>query len=83
LTLSTVFYPIEVVRRYLPAFLVQIVSVNPLSLAAEAMRQYTFAGSPIDPWALIFLLLTSVPLAIVGALAYLKALRSIQVKGKL
>jgi len=83
LTLSTVFYPIEVVRQYLPPFLVKIVSVNPLSLAAEAMRQYTFAGSPIEIWSLLFLLLTSTPLAIVGALAYLKALHSIQVKGKL
>lgn len=83
LTLSTVFYPIDVVRRYLPAFLVKIVSANPLSLAAEAMRQFTFAGSPIDPWSLIALLLTSTPLAIVGALAYLKALHAIQVKGKL
>jgi len=83
LTLSTVFYPIEVVRQYLPPFLVKIVSVNPLSLAAEAMRQYTFAGSPIEIWSLLLLLLTSTPLAIAGALAYLKALHSIQVKGKL
>jgi len=83
LTLSTVFYPIDVVRQYLPPFLVNIVSANPLSLATEAMRQYTFAGSPIEPWPLTKLLLTSIPFAIVGALAYLKALRSIQVKGKL
>jgi len=83
LTLSTLFYPIEVVRQYLPPFLVIIVSVNPLSLAAEAMRKYTFAGSPIEPWSLITLLLTSIPFAIVGALAYLTALHKIQVKGKL
>ena len=83
LTLSTVFYPIEVVRQYLPPFLVNIVSANPLSLAVEAMRKYTFAGSPIEPWSLITLLLTSIPFAIVGALAYLKALHTIQVKGKL
>jgi len=83
LTLSTLFYPIEVVRQYLPPFLVIIVSVNPLSIAAEAMRKYTFAGSPIEPWSLITLLLTSIPFAIVGALAYLTALHKIQVKGKL
>jgi len=83
LTLSTVFYPIDVVRLYLPPFLVKIVSLNPLSLAAEAMRQYTFAGAPVEPWSLIMLLLTSIPLAIIGALAYLTALHSIQVKGKL
>jgi ABC-type polysaccharide/polyol phosphate export permease len=72
-----------VVRQYLPPFLVIIVSVNPLSLAAEAMRKYTFAGSPIEPQSLIALLLTSIPFAIVGALAYLTALHKIQVKGKL
>lgn len=83
LTLSTVFYPIDVVRQYLPPFLVSIVSANPLSLAVEAMRRYTFAGSPIESWSLITLLLTSIPFAIVGALAYLSALHKIQVKGKL
>ena len=83
LALSTVPYPIDVVSLYLPAFLVGVVRYNPLSLAAEAMRQYTFAGFPIDPLSLVRLLLTSLPFAIVGALAYLKALRSIQVKGKL
>jgi len=83
LSLSTVPYPIDVVSLYLPAFLVGVVRYNPLSLAAEAMRQYTFAGFPIDPLSLVRLLLTSLPFAIVGALAYLKALRSIQVKGKL
>lgn len=83
LALSTVPYPIDVVSLYLPAFLVSVVRYNPLSLAAEAMRQYAFAGFPIDPLSLVRLLLTSLPFAIVGALAYLKALRSIQVKGKL
>jgi len=83
LTLSTVFYPIDVIRQYLPQFLVNIVSMNPLSLAAEAMRQYTFAGSPVELWSLLTLLLTCMPLAIIGGLAYLGALRTIQVKGKL
>jgi len=83
LTLSTVFYPIDVNRQCLPQFLVNIVSMNPLSLAAEAMRQYTFAGSPVELWSLLNLLLTCMPLAIIGGLAYLGALRTIQVKGKL
>ncbi len=83
MTLSTVFYPMDIVRQYLPQVLVSVVSVNPLSLAAEAMRKYTFAGSPIEPWSLLPLLLTSIPLAFVGAFTYLAALRAIQVKGKL
>ncbi|MCW3976737.1 MAG: ABC transporter permease [Candidatus Bathyarchaeota archaeon] len=83
LTLSTVFYPIDVIRQYLPDFLVRIVSANPLSLAADAMRKYTFAGFPIEPWPLTTLLLASLPFTIIGALAYLAALHTIQVKGKL
>jgi len=83
LTLSTVFYPIEVVKQYLPPILVTVVSANPLSLAVEAMRKYTFAGSPVEPLALLTLLLASIPFALAGALAYLRALHSIQVKGKL
>jgi ABC-type polysaccharide/polyol phosphate export permease len=82
-TFSTVFYPIEVIRTYLPASLVNIVSANPLSLAAEAMRQYTFAGNPIQPLFLLSILITSIPFAIVGAASYLAALHGIQVKGKL
>jgi ABC-type polysaccharide/polyol phosphate export permease len=82
-TFSTVFYPIDTIRMYLPAFLVNVVSVNPLSLAAEAMRQYTFAGNPIQPVSLLGILLTSIPFAIVGAASYLAALHGIQVKGKL
>lgn len=83
LTLSTVFYPIDVVRQYLPPFLVSVVLANPLSLAAEAMREYTFLGAPIQPWVLVNIFLTSIPFTIVGGLAYLWALHTIQVKGKL
>ncbi|UCG45391.1 MAG: ABC transporter permease, partial [Candidatus Bathyarchaeota archaeon] len=83
LTLSTVFYPIEVVRQYLPPLLVTVVSSNPLSLAAEAMREYTFIGNPIQSTVLMNIFFTSCPFAIIGGLAYLWALRTIQVKGKL
>jgi len=82
-TFSTVFYPIDVIKTYLPTFLINVVSANPLSLAAEAMRQYTFAGNPIQPVFLLSILLTSIPFAIVGAVSYLAALHGIQVKGKL
>jgi ABC-type polysaccharide/polyol phosphate export permease len=82
-TFSTVFYPIDVVKAYLPPFLLGVVSANPLSLAAEAMRQYTFAGNPIQPLFLLSILLTSIPFAAVGAASYLVALHGIQVKGKL
>jgi ABC-type multidrug transport system permease subunit len=83
LIFSTVYYPIEVIQNYLPAFLVVIAEANPLSLAAEALRQYTFAGVPIELGFLMKILLSSIPFTVVGAFAYLGALRKLQVKGKL
>ncbi|MFP3985711.1 MAG: ABC transporter permease [Candidatus Bathyarchaeia archaeon] len=83
LTLSTVYYPRDVIQNYLPYPLVIIVDSNPLSLAAEALRNYTFAGVPIEASFLAKILLASIPFTIVGAFAYLGTLRKLQVKGKL
>ncbi len=83
LTFSTVFYPIELIRNYLPPALVSIAAANPLSLAAEAVRQYAFGGMPIQPWFLLEMLVASVPFALLGAVAYSLALRAIRTKGKL
>jgi ABC-type polysaccharide/polyol phosphate export permease len=83
LTLSTVYYPLDFIRNYLPTPIVSVVAANPLSLAAEALRQYTFAGAPIEPAYLGMILLTSAPFAIIGALTYLAALRKLQNEGKL
>jgi ABC-type polysaccharide/polyol phosphate export permease len=83
LTLSTVYYPIDVIKNVLPAFLVTFVVANPLSLASEALRQYAFAGYAIEPSFLARIFLASIPFAILGAVAYLWALHKIQVQGKL
>ncbi len=83
LTLSTVFYPIEIVKNYLPQFLTSFVTANPLSLAAEAMREYAFKGQPIQPFFLLNVLLASIPFTIIGAVSYLAVLHAIQIKGKL
>ncbi|UCB59930.1 MAG: ABC transporter permease [Candidatus Bathyarchaeota archaeon] len=83
LTLSTVYYPLDKVQNYLPSIIIPLVSANPLSLAAEALRQYTFLGLPIEIGLLTRILITSVPFAIVGSLAYLGALRKIQSEGKI
>ncbi len=83
LILSTVYYPIDKIQNYLPPFLVTVVTANPLSLAAEALRQYTFAGAPIELGFLFKILLASMPFTIVGAFAYLGALRKIQAEGKI
>lgn len=83
LTLSTVYYPIEVVQNYLPQFLVSVVVANPLSLAATALRQYTFAGAPIELSFLGQILLSATPFAVIGAIAYFWALRKLQIEGKI
>lgn len=83
LTLSTVYYPIETVKKYLPPSVISLVSANPLSQAAEAMRDYAFAGNPIHASVLVTILIASVPFTVAGALAYISALRQVQKKGKL
>jgi ABC-type polysaccharide/polyol phosphate export permease len=83
LTFSTVYYPQQVLAQYLPSFLVKVASVNPLSVAAEALREFAFKGNPIQPNIMITLVLTSIPFAMLGALAYYRALHNLQAKGKL
>lgn len=83
LTLSTVYYPLSYVQKYLPSFLTKVVSANPLSLAAQAMRDYAFSGYPVQLSSLLNILLASLPFTIIGAAAYLFALRAIQTKGKI
>lgn len=83
LTLSTVYYPAEIIQNYLPSILVTVASANPLSLAVEALRQFAFVGVPIDIGHLVNILLASLPFTIIGALAYWSALLKLQVNGKL
>ena len=83
LTLSTVYYPIENIQKSLPPFLVILVSWNPISLAAEALRQYAFAGHAVDFTFLARIFVASVPFTIIGGLLYLGVLRKIQTQGKL
>jgi ABC-type polysaccharide/polyol phosphate export permease len=83
LSLSTVYYPVSMVQKYLPPALVSVVQANPLSLAATALRQYTFAGSPVALYSLAQILIASLPFTIIGATAYLMALRKLQNQGKI
>jgi ABC-type polysaccharide/polyol phosphate export permease len=83
LTLSTVYYPMDMVQKYLPSWLLGVVSANPLSLAAQTMRENAFGGLPLQPISLLSILLASLPLTAIGAVAYLMALRAVQRKGKL
>jgi len=83
LTVSTVYYPRAILEKYLPPVAVTVASANPLSIAAEALRNFAFAGYPIEPIILGNLVLASIPFVIFGAFAYSRALHSLQVKGKL
>jgi ABC-type polysaccharide/polyol phosphate export permease len=83
LTFSTVYYPKSILEQYLPAVLVNVASVNPLSVAAEALRDFAFAGNPIQGSLMLSLLVTSIPFAIIGAVAYHRTLHNLQMKGKL
>lgn len=83
LTLSTVYYPIQVVQSFLPPPVVSLITANPLSLAAEALRQYTFEGIPIAPALLAKIFMASLPFTVVGAVAYFGALHKLRVQGKL
>lgn len=83
LTFSTLYYKIDYVKNFFPSFVTTIVSANPLSLAVGAMRDYTFAGKPLQPLHLLDILVASLPFAMIGAAAYLSALRAFRVKGKL
>lgn len=83
LTFSTVYYPLQVMEQYLPAVLVNIASVNPLSIAAEALREFAFKGAPIQMITIVNLVFTSVPFAMIGAIAYYKTIKNLQAKGKL
>jgi ABC-type polysaccharide/polyol phosphate export permease len=83
LALSTVYYPIGEIQKYLPSILVTVASANPLSLAVEALREFAFKGVPINAGYLVNILLASLPFTIIGALAYWSALHKLQVNGKL
>jgi ABC-type multidrug transport system permease subunit len=83
LLFSTVYYPREVISQYLPSFVVGIAEANPLSLAAEAIRQFGFGGMPMQPLFLARMLVTGLPFAVLGFFTYSMALRLVKIRGKL
>jgi hypothetical protein len=74
---------VQNVQSFLPPLVVSFIEANPLSLAAEALRQYTFEGIPIAPALLAKIFMASVPFTVVGAVAYFGALHKLRVQGKL
>ena len=82
ITLSTIFYPAQLISQYLPGPIATIAEYNPLSLAATALRNSAFGPGPLDLTLLSNLLVTSLPLAVLGALSYWLILRNLGIKGK-
>ncbi len=80
-TISTIFFPPETIAL-LPAPIASIAHANPLSLAASVLRESVFGNNPLSPGLLSALFLTSLPLAVLGALAYWIILRTIRIRGK-
>jgi ABC-2 type transport system permease protein len=81
-TVSTVFYPAQAVAQFLPGPIATVAEYNPLSLAAGALRDSAFNGTPLSFNILGQLLATSLPLAALGATAYWVILRTIRFRGK-
>ena len=81
-TISTIFFPTETFTRYMPGPVAALAQANPLSLAVAAMRGSVFGTSPLDMSLLGNLVITTLPLAIAGVLAYWIILRRIRLYGK-
>lgn len=81
-TLSTIFYPATTINQFLPGIVASIAEANPLSLATRALRESAFGTSPVSSGLLVELVVASLPLAIIGAVAYWFILRTIRVRGK-
>ncbi len=81
-TISTIFFPLETIRHFLPGPFVALAENNPLSLATQALRDSAFGTMPLTSEILTALLATSLPLAVLGAVAYWTILRVIRVRGK-
>jgi ABC-type polysaccharide/polyol phosphate export permease len=82
ITVSTIFYPAAIISQYLPGPIATIAENNPLSLAATALRSSAFGPNPLDTGVLTDLILTSLPLALLGAAAYWAILRNLRLRGK-
>lgn len=81
-TISTIFYPRETIIEFLPDIVASVAEANPLSLAARALRESAFGSSPLSTSLMVELLATSLPFAVIGAIAYWVILRTIRVRGK-
>ncbi len=81
-TVSTIFYPAQTISQYFPGPIAVIAENNPLSLAAAALRDTAFGSGTLTLNIAANLLAVSLPLALLGAVAYWLILRTIRLRGK-
>ncbi len=81
-TVSTIFYPAQTISQYFPGPIAIIAENNPLSLAAAALRDTAFGSGTLTLNIVANLLAVSLPLALLGAVAYWLILRTIRLRGK-
>ncbi len=70
LGLSTVFYPLQVIKSYLPSYLVTVATYNPLSQVADALRDVISSPSSLTILTYGEIVATSLVLLLVGFVCY-------------
>ena len=82
-SLSTVAYPITVIRSYFPSYVVTLIQLNPLSQGAEALRTIINGTSSSSGFNIPTLLITSIVLLVVGIVSYRHVFTELRDLGKL
>ena len=83
LGMSTISYPLSVIRGVFPASLATAIEYNPLSQGVDALRSWVFGGQPVAAVTLGSLVLTSLLLLAVGAVSYREVFYKVREVGKL
>jgi ABC-type polysaccharide/polyol phosphate export permease len=83
LGLSTISYPLAVIRGAFPQELVALVEYNPLSQGVDALREWVFGGQSMAAGTLASLVLTSLSLLVIGAASYRHVFYEVREVGKL
>jgi ABC-type polysaccharide/polyol phosphate export permease len=82
-SLSTVAYPVTVIKNYFPPAVATLIQLNPLSQGAEALRTIINGTSSSPMFNLPTLLATSLVLLAIGVVSYRHVFTSLRDLGKL
>ena len=81
--LSTIAYPITVVKPFFPGWLVTLIELNPLSQGAEALRAVVSGSASSEAFNLSALFVTSLVLMGVGVISYRRVFTKLREVGKI